>query len=64
MNRFVAAASIGLLSMVAHFGGCRADVVTDWEPVSADAAAASAAATCWPPLRRPGTTSRPPWLNT
>jgi len=31
--------------MVAYMGGCRADVITDWEPVCADAAAASAAAT-------------------
>lgn len=42
MNRFVAAASIGLLSMVAHFGGCRADVVTDWDAKATEVASPAA----------------------
>lgn len=42
MNRYSSAASIGLLSMVGYMGGCRADVITDWD-AKATAAASPAA---------------------
>jgi hypothetical protein len=42
VNRFVAAASIGLLSMVAHMGGCRADAITDWDAKATEVASPAA----------------------
>jgi hypothetical protein len=42
VNRFVAAASIGLLSTVAYVGGCRADVITDWDAKATDVASPAA----------------------
>jgi hypothetical protein len=42
VNRFVAAASIGLLSMVAYGGGCRADVITDWDAKATELASPAA----------------------
>jgi hypothetical protein len=42
VNRFVSAASIGLLSVVAYMGGCRADVITDWDAKATEAASPAA----------------------